>query len=129
MAIPSNIVMAVVVAIATLVGFHCLLNKFPRVRAFAVKHGGYVDFGVSALYWVLSAGGSQSGQLTSALIGLGIFFYLGNQREKAEVEDEAEGIPDQRDLLLQTLTKEVADLSEKVREQSHHIQHQHFRWK
>jgi len=122
MAIPSNIVMAVVVAIATLVGFHCLLNKFPRVRAFAVKHGGYVDFGVSALYWVLSAGGSLSSQLTSALIGLGIFFYLGNQREKAEVEDEAEGIPDQRDLLLQTLTKEVAYLSEKVREQS-------YRWK
>ena len=123
MAIPSNIVMAVLVAIATLVGFHCLLNKFPRVRNFAFKHGGYVDFGVSALYWVLSAGGSQSGQLTSALIGLGIFFYLGNQREKAKAADEADGIhdiPDQHVLLLQplqTLTKEVASLSAKVREQ------------
>ena len=129
MAIPSNIVMAVVVAIAMLVGFHCALNNFPSVRRLAIRFGRYVDVGISVMYWMLSAGGSQSGQLTSALIGLGIYFYLGSQREKAAVADEAEKEPDQRDLLLQTLTKEVADLSEKVREQSHHIQHQHFRWK
>tara|TARA_Y100000310_G_C20546638_1_gene745914 strand:- start:570 stop:947 length:378 start_codon:yes stop_codon:yes gene_type:complete len=125
MAIPSNIVMAVVIAIAMLVGFHCALNNFPSVRRLAIRFGRYVDVGISVMYWMLSAGGSQSGQLTSALIGLGIYFYLGSQREKAKAADG----PDQRDVLLQALTKEVADLSEKVREQSHHIQHQHFRWK
>ena len=65
------------------------------------------------MYWMLSAGGSQSGQLTSALIGLGIYFYLGSQREKAKAVDE----PDQRDVLLQALTKEVAHLREEVRRQ------------
>ena len=65
------------------------------------------------MYWLLSAGGSQSGQLTSALIGLGIYFYLGSQREKAEAAD---GPPDQREVvLLQALAKEVAHLRKEVR--------------